>query len=322
MKAKTKILGFLFLLLASLTAMAQGARSFKINEIMVCNTDGFVDEYGQRSAWIEIANTSWGTNDLRGCYLTNDRRTLDQSLSVHDRVSMMSLVPKGDARTNLTAKERLVFFADGQVNRGILHLKFKLVPGKENFVALFDGNAKTLLDSLTVPAGLAPNCSYARVYDAQKDDYVWVVCKPSQVTPDAPNAGDGMSEDKVSEFRQKDPYGFGMSVMGMGIVFSCLLLLYLFFRFFGRFMTYMDRVARFKAVLAMREQARKATNLAKHGMESKGIDREVYAAVIAMALQEYEGEIHDRESDIITIVPKQTNWNMKVGGMAQTLTKH
>ena len=36
----------------------------------------------------------------------------------------MSLIPKGDERTNLTAQQRIVFFADGQTNLGTLHTNF------------------------------------------------------------------------------------------------------------------------------------------------------------------------------------------------------
>ena len=312
MKAEKLLLGIVALWFAATTAAAQGSRSFKINEVMVENPRGLVDEYGERSAWIEIANTSWGTNDLRSCYLTNDRRALDPSLSVPERVALMSAIPRGDARTDLTAQQRLVFFADGKVNRGTLHLNFCLQPGKENFIALFDGNGHTLLDSLTIPASLGPGQSYARQYDAESESYVWVVTPEDQVTPGGPNNSGELLQDKVAEFKEKDPYGIGMSIMGMGIVFLCLILLYVFFRLFGYVVASYERLARLKAVQAMREQARKATILAKHGLESKGIDKETYAAVIALALNASEEEVHDVESSVITLIPRKTEWNGKV----------
>ena len=87
---------------AVVAAFGQGAFSFKINEVVVSNTDGLIDEYGERTGWIEIANTSWGTNNLRSCYLTTNREALNKGLSVPERVKLMSLIPKGDERTNLT----------------------------------------------------------------------------------------------------------------------------------------------------------------------------------------------------------------------------
>ena len=68
-----RFLGILVGLTAVVAAFGQGAFSFKINEVVVSNTDGLIDEYGERTGWIEIANTSWGTNNLRSCYLTTNR---------------------------------------------------------------------------------------------------------------------------------------------------------------------------------------------------------------------------------------------------------
>ena len=191
-------------MVAVATAFGQGAFSFKINEVVVSNTNGLVDEYGERSGWIEVANTSWGTNNIRSCYLTTDRRALDKGLSVPERVKMMSLIPKGDPRTNLPAQQRIVFFADGQTNLGTLHTNFTLKEGEENFIALFDGNGKTLLDSVTVPP-LAENQSYARLYDAETEEYVWRALNADEVTPGAPNVGQGKAEDKIAEWKEKDP---------------------------------------------------------------------------------------------------------------------
>ncbi len=311
MRAKYIFLGILFLCFSGSTASAQGARSFKINEIVVDNPDGYVDEYGERSGWIEIANTSWGTNDLRSCYLTSNREVLKPSLSVPERVSLMSLIPKGDPRTHLTAKQNLVFFADGRTNRGTTHLNFKLIPGKENFIALYDANGRTLLDSVTVPAALTAGQSYARSYDGRADAYVWKIVEPDFVTAGFPNNSGDMVQDKVAEFKQKDPHGFGMSIMGMGLVLGCLSLLYVSFRLFGRISSYIERVNRFRTVQAMRMQARKATNIAKHGVETRGVDKEVYAAVIAMALSAYEEEAHDVESSVITLRQASSNWSAK-----------
>ena len=42
---------------------------------------------------------------------------------------------------------------------------------------------------------------------------------------------------------------------------------------------------------------------------TKGIDKEIYMAVISLALKEYLEDVHDIEPGIITIKPKQTRWN-------------
>jgi len=44
---------------------------------------------------------------------------------------------------------------------------------------------------------------------------------------------------------------------------------------------------------------------------NKRMDKNIYAA-IAMAIYEFQGNnVHDKESGIITIKPKQTLWNAK-----------
>lgn len=312
-----RFLGIFVGLFAVLVAFGQGAYSFKINEVVVANTQGLIDEYGERSAWIEISNTAWGTNNIRSCYLTTNRAALNKNISVPERVKMMSLIPKGDERTNLTAKQNIVFFADGKTNLGTLHTNFVLKTGEANFIALYDGNGKTLLDSITVPV-LEENQSYARVYNSETESYEWIVLGAGEVTPGSPNVGQGKVQDKVAEFKEKDPHGIAMSIMAMSIVFGCLALLYVFFRLFGYVVALLAKMARVRAIRAIREQAGKAAIMAKQGMETKGVDMKVYMAVIAMALREYEEDVHDVESNILTLHQEEhTDWNAKDNAMRE-----
>lgn len=314
---KKRFFGILLACMGLVPVFGQGAFSFKINEVVTSNTAGLVDEYRERSGWIEIANTSWGTNNIRSCFLTTNREALNPDLSAPERIRLMSLIPKGDSRTNLTAKQNIVFFADGHTNRGTIHMNFCLKPGEENFIALFDGNGVTLLDSVTVPP-LADDQSYARVYNGQTESYEWVVMNADEVTPGGANAGQGKVQDKVAEFKEKDPYGVAMSVMAMAIVFSCLILLYVFFRLFGYVVSLMAAMTRVRAIRAIRNKAHQASVLAKQGLETKGVDMEVYMAVIAMALKEYEEDVHDVESNVLTLQSEEhTEWNAKDNAMRE-----
>jgi Na+-transporting methylmalonyl-CoA/oxaloacetate decarboxylase gamma subunit len=133
------------------------------------------------------------------------------------------------------------------------------------------------------------------------------------VTPNSSNKVEGKVENKVQEFKQRDPYGIAMSIIAMGIVFICLILLYVFFRVLGIVLHRIDVLTRVKAIKAIREQAHKVTVIAKQGLETKGIDNEVYVAVIALALQEYEENVHDIESNVLTIVPDDRSaWHNEV----------
>ena len=304
-------------LVAVLAAFGQGAYSFKINEVVVSNATGLLDEYGDRPSWIEIVNTSWGTNNLRSCYLTTNRAALNPDLSVPQRIALMSLIPKGDERTSLEGQQRIVFFADGRTNLGTLHTNFILREGQENFIALFDGNGKTLLDSVTVPA-LKPDESYARLYNATTETYEWSVLEAENVTPGMPNVGQGKVQDKIAEFKEKDPHGIAMSVMAMSVVFGCLLSLYIFFRLFGYVVVLLSKLTRVRAIRAIHDKAERAVIMAEQGMETKGVDMKVYMAVIGMALHEYEEDVHDVESNVLTLLPEEhTDWNSKDKSMSE-----
>ncbi len=310
-----RIIGVFAGLFVTLALCAQGSRNLKITEVVTANTDGLVDEYGRRSAWIEITNISWTTVNVRSCYLTTDRRALDKNLSVPERVKLMSLVPKGDEATSLTAQQRIVFFADGQTNLGTLHTNFVLVSGEENFIALFDGNGETLIDSLTVPP-LAENQSYARLLDNEGEEKGWKVLDAGDVTSGYPNRGQEKAVDKVAEFKEKDPYGVALSLLAMSIVFGCLAFLYVFFRIFGWFMLRLTKLARVKAIRKIRESANKVAVIAKEGMESRGVNMETYMAVIGMALHEYENDVHDVESNVLTLhTEEHSDWNAKDNAM-------
>lgn len=310
-----RIIGLFAGLFVTLALCAQGSRNLKITEVVTANTDGLMDEYGRRSAWIEITNISWTTVNVRSCYLTTDRRALDKNLSVPERVKLMSLVPKGDEVTNLSAQQRIVFFADGQTNLGTLHTNFVLAPGEDNFIALFDGNGETLIDSLTVPP-LAENRSYARLLDNEGEEKGWKVLNAEDVTPGYPNRGQEKAVDKVAEFKEKDPYGVALSLLAMGIVFGCLAFLYAFFRIFGWFMLRLTKLARVKAIRKIRESADKVAVIAKEGMESRGVNMETYMAVIGMALHEYENDVHDVESNVLTLhTEEHSDWNAKDNAM-------
>ena len=60
------------LLVSATSAMAQGAKNIRLNEVLTNNTASIVDEFGNREAWIEVENTSFTTYNIRGMYFTTD----------------------------------------------------------------------------------------------------------------------------------------------------------------------------------------------------------------------------------------------------------
>ena len=66
---------------SSTVAFSQVSQSIKLNEIMTNNATSLQDEYGQHEAWVEIANISYSTYDIRGMFLTTDRAVLNPESS-------------------------------------------------------------------------------------------------------------------------------------------------------------------------------------------------------------------------------------------------
>ena len=117
-------------------------------------------------------------------------------------------------------------------NRGTFHVNFTLDPNKENYIALYDSNGKTLIDEVTIPAGQLADRSYAREKDGSAN---WVVKgegEHSYVTPSTNN----MTIDKnpkIENFKKHDSIGIGMAIIAMSVVFIGLVLLYLSFKAVG-----------------------------------------------------------------------------------------
>lgn len=310
------------LLLCANFSFGQMEKSIKLNEIQTCNSAGLQDEYGRHEAWLEIANVSYSTYNIRGMYVTTDRSVLDSKMSVPERVKRMCIIPNGDGRTQMSARQHLVFFCNSNPAQGALHLSVKINAEQPVWVALYNGNGVDLIDSVTVPV-LTDGQSYARVKDGAAE---WQVKPIDAVTPGISNYIQ-VSESKIAKLKREDPHGFGITILSMGIVFFCLALLFVFFSIFGLFMRHRSaakKVANIqpikvgvKTVEKTVEIGHVANNLLQDGLKTKGRDKEIYIAVISMALKQYQEDVHDVESGIITIKPKHTDWNGEYIQMTQ-----
>jgi flagellar basal body-associated protein FliL len=292
--------------------MAQGARNIRISEVLTNNTASIQDEFGEREAWIELENISFTTYNIRGMYLTTDRHVLDKEMSVPERIKRMSVIPNGDPRTQIGGRQHLVFFANSTPTKGKLHLSLPVPISEPVWIGFYNGNAVELIDSVTVPA-LAADQSYARHGNN------WSVKKAENVTPGIENFIK-TDETKDAKLKREDPHGFGITLLAMGIVFFCLAVLFIFFWFFGLIMAHLDTAKKVvntqpiktvtKTVEVTHDIAHATGNLLQDGLKTKGIDKELYIAVISMALKQYQEDVHDVESGIITIKARQSGWNI------------
>ena len=297
----------------------QGAKNIVINEVMTNNTASIQDEFGAHQAWIELENTSFTTYNIRGMYLTTDRSVLDSKMSVPERIKRMSIIPSGDARTNLGGRQHVVFFGNSNPAQGKLHLSVGIPMSEPVWIALYNGNGVDLIDSVTVPA-LNADQSFAR--QGQK----WTVKSAQNATPGIQNFIK-TDESKDAKLKREDPYGLGITLLAMGIVFTCLAVLFLFFTLFGLLMRHMETAKKVanqqpikpitKTVEKTAEIGHKTGVILQEGLKTKGIDKEIYMAVIGMALKQYEDDVHDVESGVITIKQKSSSWNDEFLQMTQ-----
>ena len=282
-------------ILATAAGFAQGAKNLKFNEILVTNTASLVDEYGCRSAWIEFHNDAFASANARNCFLTTNQAVLNKELSAPERIKMMYQIPSGNVATHIEGKQKMLFFADELPNRGVFHTNFTLSDSTENWIALYDANGTTLLDSVTVPA-LSENQSWARAKDGIGE---WRIIEAENVTPAATNIVE-QGEGKVAKFKRLDSRGLGMTVMCMAVVFSALAILWFLFAIIGKV---------FASTISSTKKAPAAAPASKT-VEVKDDKADEEMAAICMALHEHFGCVHDEESDILTIDGGESSWHM------------
>lgn len=312
---KHKIILTLLILAACFSSgAAQSRRNLRINEVMVQNDSNFVDDYGHHTAWIELFNTTHAPLNIASVFITNNRATLNKDLTVKERKSLMYAVPLGDVLTKMPKRQHVVFWADGRPTLGTFHTNFTLTPGEENWIAVFDADGVTLIDSVSVPASLPANQSYGRKADGVGSDATaWQINDDSASKPVTPSSNNVIREtnDKVDTFAEKDANGFAMTIMAMMIVFSALLLLCICFYIISKIG---ERVS------SHNKATSKGTTIAELTKEErKDNDSGEAIAAIAMALHEHL-DAHDRENTVLTINKVRraySPWSSKIYSIRQ-----
>jgi Na+-transporting methylmalonyl-CoA/oxaloacetate decarboxylase gamma subunit len=295
MKKKITIL-LTALTLVAMGGFAQGRKSLRINEVMVDNQTNLVDEYGQHTAWIELFNMNFAPLQISSVYLTNDPNEPKKYP-----------VPLGDDVTKLGKRQTIVFYADGDATKGTLHTSFALTPGQDNWVGIYDADGITLIDSITVPASLATDNSFARSVDGKG---AWQVRNGEgsrYITPGSANVIKGVNP-KIDEFASKDSHGFAMTLMAMCVVFCSLLVLCLAFYGIGAIGKYVSRLNKARS---------KGITVDEVPITDHDSGEEI--AAIVMALHEHLNA-HDDESTILTIRKMKraySPWSSKIYSLRQ-----
>jgi Na+-transporting methylmalonyl-CoA/oxaloacetate decarboxylase gamma subunit len=311
------------LLFAGGQAAAQSQSDMCFNEILVYNIDDYEDDYGHKHGWIELFNTSRGTVDIGGCYVSNDRNNLKKYR-----------IPKGDVLTKIKPRQHIVLWADNMPLRGTFHINFTLE--ETNTLYLTSSNGRDVIDSLHFPTGEGPfpimdyitddngdhvvqkgsipfypsnNVSYGRLMDGENigGDNGWAFL--AKTTPSSNNVILD-SEAAAQRFKQFDPYGVIMSITAMLVVFIALILLYVVFKNIGR-----------ASINSGRKKAEKAGVSPDVVAVAQDAPGEVYAAVAAaLYLYAQQEEAHDIENTILTInkvTRAYSPWSSKIYGLRE-----
>ncbi len=278
------------------------ASKLVINEVLIKNETNFQDDYGQHSAWIEIFNKSYGSENLAACYINVKNDLGEKSY----------FIPKGDVLTIVKPRQHALFWADGQPNRGTFHLNCTLDENSDNYIELLD-SGKKLLDSVTVPAGkVGVDCSWARITDGGTEWEVKGGDSGKYVTPSTNNQTLD-SNPKKDKFSTLDKYGYGMAISAMTVVFSGLLILFILFKFIAKTSIYLSKRNAMKAKGVTCEKEAKEKKLGE-------VQGEVIAA-ISMALHEMQNSDHDYEETVLTITRVKRSyspWSSKIYSLRET----
>ena len=296
MKKLTATIALALAMLAAPAAVqAQSRDALRINEVMVQNNSSLVDEYGHAHAWIELFNSNFAPLEISKVFITNDPAN-----------PTMYPIPLGDVNTHVPKRQHVVFFTDGEPNKGTFHTNFTLVPGQDNWIGIYDADGKTLIDEVTVPASLLPDQSWARTEDGAGEWAVRTGGEHDYITPSSANVIKD-SNAKIEMFANRDENGFGMTVMAMCIVFSALLLLCLCFYGIGKTGSAIQRMKKWRSHGLTREEAKEIDHISSH-------DSGEEIAAIVMALHEHLNA-HDTESTVLTINKVKraySPWNSKI----------
>ncbi|MGL4364692.1 MAG: OadG family transporter subunit [Bacteroidales bacterium] len=280
---------FIGFLLCSTIIFAQKPSDLRINEIMTINTNNYENNFGERSAWIEVFNPSYGSVNIGGCYLSDDIGHLTKYA-----------IPKGDILTLIRPRQHLIFWADNNPTHGTFHLNFNL--DSVGFLVLTSSDGRTIIDSVSFSIQ-KENTSYARIEDGTGD---WSL--EERPTPSTNNKLLAL-EAANKRFLRYDPSGIAMALTAMSVVFAALFSLFLIFRTLGILLNFSPK---------KKKSAKKTLTNASR------VDGNEVCAAIVMAMEMYQREVSELESNILTInraSKAYSPWSSKLYGLRQNPIK-
>ena len=310
MRYSKTIISVTIALFLGVSLAAQNLSDLLIGEVLVENTSGLVDGYGQRNGWIELFNTSSGTVKFGGCYLTDDKSDLKK---YH--------IPTSDMDAKVGPRQSVIFYASGNASQGTFYTNFKLRKGSTVYLVSNDG--RTIIDQVDIPADLPADQSVVRIPVGVKAMSFQTKVNPSP-SPGSYN-GDVDAKTKSQVMKEQDPHGWVLTLIAVMVVFTALLILAFIFGWLGNMNKRIQTGDNEKPKKSDKKIKTKNGELSPEvaaaialALSAQSPDGEVQAA-IALALHDYlGGGVHDLESFIITIKPsKGSTWADKAQNFRQ-----
>lgn len=297
MNATLKIIWLLLSFVLIQSGFSQNQTDIRINEVMTLNSNGPIDNFGHHAPWIEIFNSSYGTVNIAGMYLTND-------VSQPKKYRIPS-----DGRMTLSPQSYLLFYFDGNSEHGVLHANFRL--DSIGTIILFASNGRTVIDSVTFNF-VEVDQVLARTTDGNG---AWAISK--SYTPNQTNIiKEGVKNADL--FVQYDPIGIGMAIISMTVVMCALSLLYLLYKQLAKL---------FKSDFNVSLKPKKSRNTDGEEVFSERSDIELSGeinAAIALAIHLYRSQLHDTEDAVITlkkVTKTYSPWSSKLYMLRQIPNK-
>ncbi|MCR4736879.1 MAG: OadG family protein [Bacteroidales bacterium] len=295
MKSFLKYIILLAVVLTTGAVFGQSVRDLRFNEILIKNTDNFDDEYGRHVPWVEIFNTAYNSVNLAGCYLTDDTTGFAAGKKKGGvEPEHWYRIPKTDINTNMPQRTYIVFYLDAEPLYGTFHVNFDPRTSKTNYIALISADGKDLIDMMYYPKEQLMDTALS--YGLLEDGITGNAELLNHYTPGSSN----VMQTKVSKqerLKRDDPYGIGLAIISMSVVFTALILIFAMLKLFGW------SSKKLAQKNAKKTETPNVANVADV-KENKDDDDQLTgeeAAAIATALHLHFNSMHDEESEVITI---------------------
>lgn len=295
----------LLLILFSGKAFSQHITDLRLNEMLINNVDNYIDEYGRHVPWIEIFNSAYNDVNVGECYLTNDTTGLSDGTGMKNWYR----IPKGDPKTLISQRSFVVFYMDNAPLYGTFHVNFDpRDEGSSNYVALISSNGRTLIDIFEFPDSLRRSTSHSYGYydDGVKfmeDENGNLISNKGFLDYFTPGSTNKVFEGltKSEKIQKQDPYGLGLALIAMAVVFSALIVIYLMLKLFARMNK--NKVKKPLSTVSPEKAPAPAATAADGNISGEEL------AAITMALHLHLDSSHDQESEIITINQQSAHYS-------------